>query len=468
MPSVSGVGRVAALAAVIAAIVLVALVLFGGGGGAYTVSATFLNGGQLVKGNQVIRDGAPIGSIEDIKITEDGQAEVKFTVNDEHAPLRRGTRAVIRQASQSGIANRFVDLQFRGATGGAIPDGGRIPVDETKTAVDLDQLFNTLDPKTRVALQKFLKGQSRLYAGVGKEANIGFRYLNPALSTSSRLFREFTRDEPLLVRFLVDSSKLVTTLEERHSDLAGLIGNLNETTRALGNQKVALAESIGRLPGFMRRANTTFVNLRATLNDVDPLVDASKPVAIKLQRFLPELRRFVADAEPTVRDLSRTIRRPGANNDLINLFNTFPPLADIALVKKDRFVNPTINPTIVPTSGAGAAQTIPNARGAFPESIAALTGAADEIGFSRAYTKDFLGWFDDFSATGAYDALGGFSRAILNLNPQSVLNGNPKQKQFRRCPGAAESVAADGSNVYSAAEQAELNCTEAHRAVGPP
>ena len=95
------------------------------------------------------------------------------------------------------------------------------------------------------------------------EANVGFQYLNPALSTSSRLFNELTKDTPLLERFLVDSSQLVTALAERRDDLAGLIGNLNDTTRALGNQKVALAESIGRLPPFMRRANTTFVNLRS-------------------------------------------------------------------------------------------------------------------------------------------------------------------------------------------------------------
>ena len=97
----------------------------------------------------------------------------------------------------------------------------------------------------------------------------------------------------------MDSSQLVTALAERRDDLSGLIGNLNDTTRALGNQKLALAESIERLPPFMRRANTTFVNLRAALDDVDPLVDASKPVAKQLAPFLTEARGFAADAEPT-------------------------------------------------------------------------------------------------------------------------------------------------------------------------
>ena len=53
MRSFSGIGRVAAMGAVVAAIALVALVLLGGGGADYSVTARFLNAGQLVKGNPV-------------------------------------------------------------------------------------------------------------------------------------------------------------------------------------------------------------------------------------------------------------------------------------------------------------------------------------------------------------------------------------------------------------------------------
>ena len=47
----------------------------------------------------------------------------------------------------------------------------------------------------------------------------------------------------------------------------------------------------------MRRANTTFVNLRAALDDVDPLVNASKPVAEVLHPFLDQLQPLRADAQ---------------------------------------------------------------------------------------------------------------------------------------------------------------------------
>ena len=84
----------------------------------------------------------------------------------------------------------------------------------------------------------------------------------------------------------MDSSDLVTALAQRRRNLRGAVANLGTTFTALGSQKEALAESVERLPPFLRRANTTFVDLRAALDDVDPLVAAAKPVAVRLQPFL--------------------------------------------------------------------------------------------------------------------------------------------------------------------------------------
>ena len=113
MRSLSAIGRVAAVGALVAAIVLVGLILFAGGGvGGYTVHARFLNAGQLVKGNPVQVGGVPVGSVKGIHITDDGAADITMSIDGDHAPLRRGTRAEIRQFSQSGLANRYVDLSL--------------------------------------------------------------------------------------------------------------------------------------------------------------------------------------------------------------------------------------------------------------------------------------------------------------------------------------------------------------------
>jgi phospholipid/cholesterol/gamma-HCH transport system substrate-binding protein len=431
---------------VVLAVVVVAVLVFAGGGG-YRVTAEFLDAGQLVEGNQVRVAGATVGSVEEIDITDDGLAEVAFSIDDDdYSPLREGTRAIVRQASLSGIANRFIDLQLGPDGADEIDDGGRLGVEDTSAAVELDQVFDIFDRDTRRALGDFFEGSAAALEGRGAELRRGVHYLNPALSTGSRLFEELTRDERLLERFLVESSELVTALGNRRDDLQGVVSNLGTTFAALGGQQDALAESIGLLPPFLRRANTTFVNLRSALDDLDPLVEAAKPAARRLGPFLDQARPFARDAEPVVADLSRTIRAPGGGNDLLELMQGFPPLARVAL--DTRRIN-------------GARR-----RGAFPETSDALRAATPTIALGRAYTPDFGGWLDDFSTTGAYDAVGGFSRAWLNLS-EALYGPGPKVGQFRRCPGANEEPASDRSNVPSAAEQEFLACDASQRSVSP-
>ena len=478
MRSVSVAGRVAAIGAVVFAIAIVGWLLFGGGGG-YKVKARFQNASQLVNGNQVMIGGTPAGSVDQIRITDSGQAEVTMKLEGDYKPLRAGTQAVIRQASQSGIANRYVELELPptpkdGSKPREIPDGGTIPITSTTTAVDLDQLFNTLDPKTRDAVKAFFTNSAQQFKGKEEQQREAFRYLNPALSTSSRLFSELNRDSPLLAEFLQDSSKLVTALAEKRNELAALIGNANATFRALGSQRIALMEAIARLPGFMRQANTTFVNLRAALDDVDPLVEASKPVVPILARVLDELRPLARDARPTIRDLARTVGQPGRDNDLLDLMRTFPPLASAALDTKVRRIN----------FGSGM-KNLGETRGSFPETVKALEETAPIIRFGRPYTPDLFGWFDDFSTTGPVDAEGGFSRVAVRFNAFNLAGPTPtfiplgqrgetftdnaRVGQFKRCPGHAEERAVDGSNVYTAEQMSEENfdCVESARATGP-
>jgi phospholipid/cholesterol/gamma-HCH transport system substrate-binding protein len=440
--------RTAALAAVLVVGVVVAVLLLGGGGGGYTVKARFQNAAQLVKGNLVQTGGAPIGTVDNIDLTPDGEAEVTMKIKDDYVPLRRGTLATIRQASLSGVANRYIDLRMAPHGAKKIPDGGVIEQDSTTTAVDLDQLFNTFDPETRKALQGVINGSARQYKHYGKQFNEGIAYLNPSLAASSRLFRELNRDTPLLERFIVSSSQLVTDIADRHDDLAGLVDDLATTTTAIGNQNQALAESIGRLPGFERRANTTFVNLRAALDDLEPLVDASKPVAKKLRPFLAELRPLARDARPTVRDLSKIIKRPGAANDLIELTNLQVPLRDVTTRK---------------FQANGKLRD-----GAFEASQDALRGNTPEFAFFRPYTTDLLGWFDDFSHSGVYDALGAVSRVGVHANAFALagaggagqfevippelrgpaLNATLETRQNNRCPGGGDHKTQDGSGPW--------------------
>jgi phospholipid/cholesterol/gamma-HCH transport system substrate-binding protein len=459
-----GRGPVLGAVAGAAVIVAVALVVLLAGGSAYTVHARFVSASQIVKGNAVKVSGVSVGSVGDIRLTDDGLADVQLKITDDgYFPLRRGTRAIIRQTSLSGVANRYVDLQLGGARGADIPDGGTLRTDSTEAAVDLDQIFNTFDPKARAGTQKSIEFLRDFQAGSEDEANAALRYLNPALSSSSRLFAELNRNTPDFQRFVVESSRLVTDVSARDDVLSSLVRNLATTTSALTANDRALADGIGLLPNVMRKANTTFVNLRSSLDDLTPLVDDAKPIVrTKLRPLMDQLRPFARDAQPAVRDLSATVRRSGSDNDLVELLRRQPALDRIATQTAQR-------------DGSDRA-------GALPETIKALAGVTPQLAFLRPYSVDLVGWFDDFSTSGAYDAMGNFSRAGLALNGFSLgplLNALPVPPELRnallsagvkigrnnRCPGSLERTAPDGSNPYKPSP--DFNCDASQTPIGP-
>jgi phospholipid/cholesterol/gamma-HCH transport system substrate-binding protein len=427
----SPLARWLALGGLIAAIALIALVMFGGGGG-YTVTARFQNAGQLVKGNQVEVGGRPVGTVKKIGLAPNGQAEVEFSVDDDALePLHRGTIATIRASSLSGIANRYIALQPGPNSAPKVPDGGVITADRTSAPVDLDQLFNTLDPRTRRALQQVVQGSATWYGGRARQASQAAKFFSPALSTTSRLTQEVVLDQKTFERFLIDGANTVQAIAERRDDLASLVGNANTTAAAIADENVSLDRTLQLLPGTMRKANSTFVNLRSTLGDLDVFVRESKPATKDLAPFLRALRPLVHDARPTIADLRELIRKRGKDNDLTELTAKMPRLASLT-------------------------HTV------FPRTIRAMNRAMPVVTYAREYTPDLAAWFEKFGHGAAnYDANGHFARiqplfsgfSFGDLAGTDVLTPLPAANrldgfQFRllkRCPGGATQPPPDGS-----------------------
>jgi phospholipid/cholesterol/gamma-HCH transport system substrate-binding protein len=362
-------------------------------------------------------------------------------------PLHQGTTAIVRATSLSGIANRYIALTPGPNSNRALPDGARIGADSTTSIVDLDQLFNALNPATRKGLQEFIQGSATQYQGKGAQANQSARYFGPSLSSTDQVIQQVLRDQGAFTNFLANSSKLVTAVAARRNDLSSLVSNANATAGAIAQENTAFNTGLALLPGTLRKANTTFVNLRATLVDLTTLVNTSKPGAPKLAPFFSALRPLVHDAVPTFQSLSKVLFLPGPNNDLNDLMKKLPALQNAA-------------------------------KPAFAHSITALQKSQPVVSFIRPYTPEFVGWLRDFGQGAAnYDANGHFARIqpIFNafsansLVPTPIPTGDRfaglQQGNLQRCPGAASQYPTDGSAPFL--DGGVLDCQPSEVPPGP-
>jgi phospholipid/cholesterol/gamma-HCH transport system substrate-binding protein len=434
-------GRVAVFGAIAVAAVLVALVVLGGGS-KHEYKLVFQTAGQLVNDNSVEIGGRRVGAVKNIELTEDNRAEVTVEIEEPYAPLHRGSTAVVRGASLSGVANRYVALTPGPDSEPELEDGAQITEDSTTSIVDLDQLFNTLDEPTRDGLTKVIQGFGDWYAGRGADGNAAAKYFAPSLSATKNFVGQLAADQKGLETLVRETSKVVTALGERGPTLTALVSNTNTSLGAIAAENQSLAEALDLLPQTLRRGSTTFVNLRAALVDLEALVNASGESTKNLAPFLRELTPLLKDAKPTVAQLSKLISTPGASNDFTDLMTDAPALAK-------------------------------QAEPGFKNSIAALNRSIPVLTFIRPYSPEFAGWLKDFGQGAAnYDANGHFARISPAFNsfrydagsnefvpvpdsqrqpglPGGGVPGFTQPGQLiPRCPGSATQPLPDGSNPY--------------------
>ena len=421
--------RIAAIAALAAVVIALGVILFGGGGG-HQYNLLFQNASQLVPDNQVLVGGQPVGSVESIELTDNNLAEVKISIEQE---LHEGSTAVIRATSLSGVANHYVSISPGPNDKPALDSGATLGLGETTTPADLDQLFNTFPAKVRHGLSDFIRGQAAFYAGRGPDGNRAAKFFAPSLNRTNAFVGEINADPRLFQQFIVNTAKLSTAVSARGEDLSNAISNASTAAGAIARQNVAFDRTLRRLPPVFRQSNTTFVNLRAALDDIDPLVETAKPATKNLAPFLAELRPVISKTVPLFRNLRLTVRRPGFGNDAGELLAILPEVQQ-------------------------------RSAKAFAHSEDAIAAFQPNLNFARAYTPDiFNGFAKVGQVTGYYDGNGHYARiSFSDLNIFNDSGGElkpiPQSRQYevfggsagvkRRCPGGATQSAPDGSNPF--------------------
>jgi len=425
----SAASRLLAIAALLAVALLVTVVLVGGGDG-HQYKLMFQTGGQLVKGNEVLIGGSRAGTIDDIRLTDDNQAEMTVSLDQ---ALHEGTAAVIRRSGLSGVANHYISLTPGPNNAPELEDGATLTGADTTTPVDLDQLFDTFNGPARKGLRQFIQGFNDSYVGKGPQARQTYKYFAPSLNATDRVLRELNRDQGVLTDFLVNSGRVFTAVSERSSDLTGLISNSNQALGSIAEQNRSFDQALEVLPGTLRQANTTFVNLRAALDDVDPLINTSKVATRDLAPFLRKAQPVLHRSVPVFTDLRKIVSLPGANNDLGEAIKALPKVET-------------------------------RARTAFPAAVTASEDSMPFISFARPYSPDLFGAFTKLGqVTAFYDANGHFARvqpANINIfentgGATGTLDPIPPSEQFddlefglfSRCPGGS-TQAIPGSNPF--------------------
>jgi phospholipid/cholesterol/gamma-HCH transport system substrate-binding protein len=428
-------GRLLPLGALLLAVVVIVL-LVANSGGSRDYRVIMQNAGLLVPGDIVRIGGIQAGTVKDLALTPNGQAQVTIALDDSWGRLHAGTTVTVRASGIATVTGRFVDISPGPSFRPALPTDGVIDVDHTKSIVDIDQLLNALNGPTRHSLRKVVHGFSVWYAGREIQANESAAYFPPALQAATHLFRELNSDSATLQQFISQTGIALHALSKNRATLTSLVSNTRTTAHALSADNQSLSEALRNLPPALRSGSDTFAALRPALVDLGALVKASDPASHQLAPFLHDLRPVISRAVPAFRDFRLAFDQPGPNNDLVDALQLLPSLGRIT----DK---------------------------AFPQAEKTLGQSVPVFSFIRPYTPDLIGFIRSFAAASAtYDANGHYARTVPVFDAFSFTDDaaggtlTPKDQSqkgtspyltgghLRRCPGASLPALGDASAPF--------------------
>jgi virulence factor Mce-like protein len=258
----------------------------------YRFQVAFPNAFDLADQADVRIAGVSVGKVvAKTRDAKDNRTLVTIQVQNQYAPIRRNTTAILREKTLLG--ETYVQLTPGSAHSPPLADGGRIPNGQVVPAVQLDEVFNTFDPATRAAFRQWQQEIAK--AVKGNDQN-----LNDVLGN--------------LPSFAVNFTQLLQVLDVEHNAVVSLVQNggttfaaLNRDPAALRTLITALAETFHVFPEFLTQQRLTMADLQTFSKNADPVIrnlipDAQKlkPTLTALDHLSPYLRTLFVKLGPLI------------------------------------------------------------------------------------------------------------------------------------------------------------------------
>jgi ABC-type transporter Mla subunit MlaD len=150
----------------------------------YNIKVALPEGSGLQPSNQVRIGGTRVGLIGSLTPHQDPSTGRVTAIANLHLekkvePLPADTKAIVLSVSAIGL--KYLELE-KGTSSRTIKAGGEIPLSQATEPVDIDQLFNMFDEKTRTAIQQNTNSFGDGLAGRGLEINDAIATLKPLVT----------------------------------------------------------------------------------------------------------------------------------------------------------------------------------------------------------------------------------------------------------------------------------------------
>ena len=384
-------------------------VAFGGGfplkPKGYRFHIRFGEATQLAQQADVRISGVPVGKVVKLQLGSGRTTDATIQLDQRYAPIPRDSRAILR--TKTLLGETFVELTPGHKQNGLLPENGTLPDAQVSKTVELDEIFRSLDPRTRHSFQVWMQSLAVGIKGRGADLNAAFGNLAPFAEDTNTLLVQLDQQNQAVQQLIRNTGTVFNALSARSGQLTDLIRNSNTVFGTIASRNQQLQDTFKAFPTFERESILTLNRLNRFTATANPIITQLRPVARQLTpvlqasgRLAPSFRDFFVNLGPLI-----TAARPG-----LPAFRQFLGEARPALGQLDPFTR-SLNPFL-----GYVADFLPELDG-FVGNIVAATQAF-ELGNPKQLPVHYLRTASMFSPDG------------LSIYPQRLATNRPNPYRF--------------------------------------
>lgn len=354
----------------------------------YQLAFTVSKVDNLVPQSDVTLDGVPVGKVESVSVTRNGQAHVQIGIDRQYMPMHAGLTARIE--AKTLVEETYVDLSD--GRGAPLPDHAAIPAAAVKPQVQLNDVLQSLNQPTRQELSSALRSLGAGTANTRSSVSGALTGLGELSTQGGTALDALAAQSSSLEQLSTNTAQVLNALDTQQGEIVSLVQDANEVTQATSNSAPSIRQVTRELPGVL----TTADHATGSLSE---LGTSLQPVVGNLDQAAPDLNVALNQLPETTANL-----------------RTLLPYLNQTLTKAP----PTL--TRLPATEADLDSLLPSARPALSELNPMLT-------YLEPYGPGISSFFTNFGQSASQgDANGTELRVMPVLNAQSV-TGNPVNLQ---------------------------------------
>ncbi len=258
------------------------------------------------QGQTVNIAGVQVGEISKVEL-EQGKAVITLRMEPRYGRVYQDATVLLRP--KTGLKDMVAELEPGHASAGRLKDGGVIPVSQTLPDVNLDEILASLDTDSRDYLTVLLSAGADGLRGNGKELANALRRIEPSARYGRKVFASLAERRKNIKRVIHNLSLVMDELGAKDNQLSEFVENSNAVFTTLARQDANLRATLSELPSALQETQRGLGKAKVLADELGPTLEALRPGARALGPSLKQVRPFVTETMPVLRDEIRPFVR---------------------------------------------------------------------------------------------------------------------------------------------------------------